>query len=166
LHDIGRLGLMTAYKSEYEQAMAQAREENCDLLKLERERFGVDHTEAGQWLAERWELSDTLVRIARRHHDEPSGTLDLMTVVQVACPLADLLGFSVSEQPATRSFEEITAALPPSARTQLKDGMDHLCAQIAQQIAYFGCTNTQLPVRPIEVALLEDEEDDFLRDFP
>jgi putative nucleotidyltransferase with HDIG domain len=166
LHDIGRLGLMTAYRNEYQQAMAQAREDGADLVTLERERFGVDHTEAGQWLAERWELSEALVRIARRHHEAPSGPLDLLTVVQVACPLADLLGFSVSERPMTRDFEDIASALPPFARTRLKSGLDELSAQIVEQISAFGCENTKLPVRPIEVKLLEDEENDFLCDFP
>jgi HD-like signal output (HDOD) protein len=166
LHDIGRLGLITAYRNEYQAAMAQAREGDGDLLQAERERFGVDHTEAGQWLAERWELSDILVKVARHHHEPPSGALDLLTAVQVACPLADWLGYSVSETPVTRTLDEIVAPLPLSARVRLKNGLDDLSARIAEQIAIFGCSNSQLPARPIEVKLLEDEEADFLRDFP
>jgi hypothetical protein len=111
-------------------------------------------------------LSDILVRVARHHHEPPSGALDLLTVVQVACPLADWLGYSVGEKPVTRSLDEIVAPMPLSARVRLKNGLDNLSARIAEQIAIFGCANTQLPARPVEVKLLEDEEADFLRDFP
>jgi hypothetical protein len=90
----------------------------------------------------------------------------LLTVVQVACPLADWLGYSVSEKTVTRRLDEIVAPLPLSARVRLKNGLDNLSARIAEQIAIFGCSNSQLPARPIEVKLLEDEEADFLRDFP
>jgi putative nucleotidyltransferase with HDIG domain len=166
LHDIGRLGLMTAYRSDYERTMTQAGEQDGDLLTLERERFGVDHCEAGCWLAERWNLPGIIAKVARHHHDAPSETLDLLSIVKVACRLADWLGYSVREQPSTLEFEEITAVLPRSAQINLAASLTRLNTEIAEQIAFFGYADSELPVRPVEVKIQEDEENDFLIDFP
>jgi HD-like signal output (HDOD) protein len=166
IHDIGRLGLITAYRDEYVRAMEKAREEGLDLLELERERFGVDHTEAGEWLAAQWNLPESLAKIARCHHEEPSEELDVLAIVQIGCRLADLLGFSVSERPVTHSFDDITAALPAPARIRLRGLLDALTAEIQDQIAFFEGESNRLPVRPIAVRIEEEEEQDFLRDFP
>jgi len=52
LHDVGRLGLLVAYPFEYEETIRFAAERSLDMLDYERERFGVDHTEAAEcWLS-------------------------------------------------------------------------------------------------------------------
>jgi putative nucleotidyltransferase with HDIG domain len=73
LHDIGRLGLLSAYPAEYEHIVAEANWQPDDLLSIERERFGVDHVEAGVWLARRWNLPESIVEVIARHHEKPTG---------------------------------------------------------------------------------------------
>jgi putative nucleotidyltransferase with HDIG domain len=81
LHDIGRLGLLSAYPAEYEQIVAEAGGQRDKLIDCERERFGVDHAEAGEWLAQRWGLPETIQEVIALHHDKPEKTLDQLGVV-------------------------------------------------------------------------------------
>lgn len=137
LHDIGRLGLLSAYPAEYEQTMAAADGQPDDLLRMERERFGVDHVEAGLWLARRWNLPESIVEVIARHHETPAGTLDQVTVVQIACRLADLLGFSVNRPTKPPDPDEIFAALPEWARKRLGAQLAAVKDAIAREILFF-----------------------------
>ena len=164
LHDIGRLGLLTAYPREYEQTMVHAREHSIDLIDYERERFGVDHAGAGQWLANRWGLPESLALVAGRHHDAPSGAVDLLVIVQVACQLADLLGFWVSESDTLPDFERIAAVLPEHARNRLRARLANLEADITGRIEYFGHVDRREPNRRLLVE--NTEHDDFGVELP
>jgi HD-like signal output (HDOD) protein len=64
LHDIGRIGLLVAYPREYEEIMRDAAYRCLDLLDFEAYAFGVDHAEAGRWLAEHWSLPPNSARCA------------------------------------------------------------------------------------------------------
>jgi len=137
LHDVGRLGLLTAYPAEYEEIMAGADGQPDDLIRLERERFGVDHVEAGLWLARRWNLPESIVEVIGRHHETPTGALDQVTVVQIGCRLADLLGFSVNRPTKPPDFDEISATLPEWTRKRLGEQLFALQDAIAKEILFF-----------------------------
>lgn len=117
LHDIGRLGLLVAHPVEYTQLMREAREGSWDLIQLERKFFGVDHCEAGGYLAEEWNLPEEVRAVAATHHEprqEPSA--ELPHLVHLGCRLADTLGFWVTPPARAATLEEIRALLPESAR--------------------------------------------------
>ena len=72
VHDLGKLILYGAYSDRVA--------ENPDrlvglvggkILAAERELFGLDHTEAGAWAAEKWRLPANLVRVMREHEMKP-----------------------------------------------------------------------------------------------
>lgn len=134
LHDIGRVGLVAAYPDEYEAMMAGAEGTPFDLMEQEREHFGVDHVEAGVWLARQWKLPDSILDVIARHHGAPSGAMDQVRVVQVACRLADLLGFSVNRPVQPLEFEEIAAMLPAWVRPRLEGRLGYLQEAIAKEI--------------------------------
>jgi putative nucleotidyltransferase with HDIG domain len=113
VHDIGRLGLLVAYPVEYERVIRDAAVRCLDLLDFERDEFGMDHAEAGRVLAERWGLPPGLAQIAGRHHDPCEGTtLNLLSIVHVACRLADALGYDVVKPLAPLDFDTVLAELP------------------------------------------------------
>ena len=91
LHNIGRLGLFVVHPQEYADPLTGAAP-NADLLALEREAFGVNHCEAGRWLAERWGLPEE-VRVAAAEHHNPlsSGEFTLQDQVRVAVLLTNTL---------------------------------------------------------------------------
>ena len=145
MHDIGRLGLLVAYPAEYEQVIRDAAARCLDLLDFERDEFGMDHAEAGRILAERWGLPPGLAQIAGRHHDPCEGaTLHLLSIVHVACSLADALGYDVVKPRAPLDIETVLAELPARGRVTLGKSPAELCALIEQSIAEYGSEEGRL----------------------
>jgi HD-like signal output (HDOD) protein len=181
MHDLGRLVLLSAYPAEYEEIIQRAQAEEgpatdsdgqpdhrCDnarLLELEREYFGVDHAETGSELARRWRLPDSIVMAAGHHHEPPAGELDLLAVVQLACRLADLLGFTFSEAPSPLSFDDIAQSLPAAAAEELWDAIPLLEEEISKQILFFSNTGNQLPARRLQTSIDERDAEEFASTF-
>jgi HD-like signal output (HDOD) protein len=139
MHDIGRLGLLVAYPAEYERVIRDAATRCIDLLDFERDEFGMDHAEAGRLLAERWGLPPGLAQIAGRHHDPCEGTtLQLLSIVHVACRLADALGYDVVKPLTPLDIDTVLAELPSRSKVKLGKSPAELCAQIEQSIAEYG----------------------------
>jgi len=134
MHDIGRLGLLAAYPAEYEEIMTGADGQVDDLAGIERARFGVDNVEAGLWLSWKWNLPESIVEVIVRHHETPTNARDEVAVVQIACRLADLLGFSVNLPGKPRHPDEIFAALPEWTHLRHGAGLLSLQNAIAREI--------------------------------
>ena len=140
MHDIGRLGLLTARPNDFAQLLSEAEaagpvEDSSYFLDREAEVFGFDHTEAGRWLAERWEIPLDLRAVAGRHHDRPSsGELDLLVLVQYAVTLADALGFGVVEAMARRRPSELAREAPAELAGGLERNPDELAELLASRI--------------------------------
>ena len=160
IHDIGRLGLLVAYPEEYQRIIQNAAEKCIDILDYEREQFGVDHAEAGRWLAERWGLPESFRVFAGRHHDPTDGAeADLLTIVQVACRLADFLGYSVTQPLKPPSLDEILADLPPASADMLRDRAHYWPEKIERRLTASD-DRTELPPPP-DVPAMEVKEMDF-----
>jgi putative nucleotidyltransferase with HDIG domain len=71
LHNLGTLGMMSAYPDEYSDMLEVSNECGFDLLQTERELFEIDHCAAGAYRAENWGFPDKLVAAIATHHDEP-----------------------------------------------------------------------------------------------
>jgi HD-like signal output (HDOD) protein len=116
LHNIGRLGLFVVHPEEYASLLTAA-VPGTDLLALEREAFGMNHCEAGRWLAERWGLPDE-VRIAAAEHHGPLGTgeFDLQDLIRVAVMLTNTLGFDITPARPPHSMQQVRGMLPHVAQ--------------------------------------------------
>jgi putative nucleotidyltransferase with HDIG domain len=146
MHDIGRLGLLVAYPKEYERVIRDAAERCVDILDFEHEEFGLDHTEAGRLLAERWDLPAEIGLIAGRHHDPCEGAeLDLLRIVHVACRLAVTFGYDVARPLGEMDFDAVLADLPAGARERLGNARTELCARIEERILEFGSDKESVP---------------------
>lgn len=140
LHDIGRLGLMVAYPTDYS-AMLQAAArklkagEAFDLPDYERDLFGVDRFEAGEYLARQWNLPDELAGVVGRmaQPDEPD-KLDLAAVVRIACRVANCLGFSVLPNPRGPNYEDVLKDLPAALTAALPTQAEQLRQRLEREI--------------------------------
>lgn len=95
LHDIGRLVLISAYPSEYAQAITFRTEQDCLMYVAERHFFGVDHAEVGGVIAEHWRFAPSIVTAITCHHRPPADTTKGLTdVVHVADNIAHGLDLS------------------------------------------------------------------------
>jgi hypothetical protein len=101
---------------------------------MERAIFGVDHLEAGAWLAREWGLPDSLVEVIVGQNKPPGGGLNEVTLVRVACRLADFIGLSVQQCDTEKSFDEIAAPLPEWARPRLRAQLPAMKAAIFKEI--------------------------------
>jgi putative nucleotidyltransferase with HDIG domain len=116
LHDIGRLGLFVLHPREYAALLSEGDTEKT-ILERELERLGIDHCEAGAWLATSWGLPDDVRRVTSGHHDLPgTGEFGLVDLVRVAVLLTDNLGFDVTPPRQAHSLAEIRALLPHAAQ--------------------------------------------------
>ena len=153
MHDVGRLGLLVAYPVEYEETIRGCATQCLDLLDFERETFGVDHAEAGRWLAERWKLPDEFRLIAGRHHDPCEGTeVSLLKLVHLACRLADLFEYDVTKPLKPPNFEELMKLLPEPAQEDFMRRIDAIYDRM--KTAVHGFDQDQPDAPPPELSSL------------
>jgi HD-like signal output (HDOD) protein len=136
LHNLGALGLMSAYPDEYSRMLEISRDFGFDLLNTERDLFEIDHSAAGAWLARKWDFPDELVDAIAAHHEEPTaGRTGLQSLVQISWRLADALGFAAVPD-GECSYQALMTYLPPvSGASWLKGDPNEACGELAARLA-------------------------------
>jgi HD-like signal output (HDOD) protein len=138
LHDIGRLGLFAAHPVEYATLIEFEAANGADLRERERHAFGMDHCQAGVWLANRWQLGEEICHVIATHHDPLStGDFQPADVVRVAILLADSLGFDVIEPARVFTLAEIRAMLPHPAQFRFDPEPEIFKTRITEQLDAF-----------------------------
>jgi putative nucleotidyltransferase with HDIG domain len=89
LHDIGKVALDQYIYADFPFFYRQLNDEKQNLIEVEKNVFGIDHTEVGGDLAHRWSLPESLVETIRYHH-APENSVQHSEVVHIVY-LADLL---------------------------------------------------------------------------
>ncbi len=113
LHNLGTLGLMSAYPDEYSRMLEVSNDFGFDLLGTENDLFEIDHALAGAYLAQDWEFPDELAAAIATHHDEPSRAVwDLDSLVQVGWRLADALGYAAFSPKINWRWQDLMALTP------------------------------------------------------
>ncbi|HEY4363128.1 MAG TPA: HDOD domain-containing protein [Bryobacteraceae bacterium] len=136
LHNLGTLGLMSAYPNEYSRMLEVSDDYGFDLLQTERDLFEIDHCAAGAYLAQDWDFPDELAAAIATHHDEPvPGENSLYNLIKVSWRLADALGYAAFSPDKRWTWEDLIAFLPNSEGSWLsgspevaKEGIDALVA--------------------------------------
>lgn len=105
LHDIGLLVIDIIAEDGYSKPLETAHGQGLFVLEAERQEYGVDHTLAGKWLAERWGLSAPLTSALWLHH-HPPGTLD-----QTAYPVSLIDLTAVADALGRRRLGDSTVAV-------------------------------------------------------
>ena len=70
IHDIGKLLLNVLAEEEYEAVLKESQSGKKGMHEVEQEILGVDHSEVGGWLTEKWNLPPELVQSIAAHHSE------------------------------------------------------------------------------------------------
>lgn len=68
LHDIGKVVLDQGVALAHPQFYRLLQQQNKDSAQLERELFGIDHTETGRLLLESWQVPEVFSEVAACHH--------------------------------------------------------------------------------------------------
>ena len=163
MHDIGRLALLTARPDDLAAIISEATfgpsiDDTGYLLDREREKFGFDHTEAGSWLARRWDIPVDLQAAAGRHHDRPeAGPVSLLQVIQYAVLLADLIGFGVSPREELGSPAKLASDAPQELRPVLQRNPAELAEVLKRRIDALDGELPQAHPEPAPDAAPEEE---------
>jgi len=113
LHNLGILGLMSAYPEEYTRMLEVSDDFGFNLLHTERDLFDIDHCEAGAFLAREWNFPETLAVTIARHHEEPAANdLSIGNIIKLSWRLTDALGYAAFSPAKDWLFEDLLAYLP------------------------------------------------------
>ena len=135
VHDLGRMALFLSAGEEYATILSGQFDSVKQANEVEAEFFGMDHTKAGGVVAKEWRFPDTLRTFMARHHDGDGGSAQKpLPIVQLACRLADELGFPEVDR---RDIGE-ELSLPERLRGRPELDKDNLRSAIARQIAAMG----------------------------
>jgi putative nucleotidyltransferase with HDIG domain len=136
LHNLGTLGLMSAYPDEYSRMLEVSNDFGFDLLQTERDLFEIDHASAGAVLARDWDFPDELAAAIAAHHDEPfSRICGLDSLIQVSWRLADTLGYAAFSPKKAWSWEELAAFVPEAASAWFGGSPEAARAEIDGRLA-------------------------------
>jgi len=136
LHNLGTLGLMSAYPEEYARLLEVTCEYGFDLLETERDLFEIDHCAAGAYLAREWHFPEELAAAIAAHHDEPEpGAATLAAIVRVSWRLSDALGYAAFAPARQWSHGELVAFLPHGRETWFGESPEAARAHIDKLLA-------------------------------
>jgi HD-like signal output (HDOD) protein len=136
MHDIGRLGLLSAHGSRYADLLGRITGTNENLMDVERMLFLVDHCQAGAWLTRTWGLPPEFQESSANHHKRVAGTLeDHSDLTACACALAQSLGFRaarlIEAEPAEAILERAPNAMGPRLDLDLGDLSNQIRSEIS-----------------------------------
>jgi len=139
MHDVGRLGLLKTYPQDMTPVLTRQYGSIEEVLEAERAALQVDHARAGSYLVEHWTLPDEFGQICEHHHEAPDDeTPGLLHLVQVACRVADALGFWAVELREPPSYEQAIAPLRARlGRRQQPPSEEDLRVTVAARLAAF-----------------------------
>jgi len=136
LHNLGTLGLMSAFPDEYSRMLEVSNDFGFDLLQTERDLFEIDHCLAGAYLAQDWNFPDELAAAIAAHHDQPArGDRTLDCIVQVSWRLADTLGYAAFSPNKAWTWEELKAFVPNASNAWFGKSPEGAIAEIDARLA-------------------------------
>ena len=136
LHNLGVLGLMSAYPDEYSRMLEVTADFAFDLLQTERDLFEIDHCAAGAYIAQDWDFPDDLAAVIAMHHEAPvKGEISMENLIAVSWRLGDALGFAAFSFEEQRPWEELIGFLPNGGSSWLGDPVESAHARVAERIA-------------------------------
>jgi putative nucleotidyltransferase with HDIG domain len=136
LHNLGTLGLMSAYPEEYSRMLEVTQEFGFDLLKTERDLFDIDHCLAGCYLAQDWDFPDELAAAIAVHHEDPvPGEASLDNVVKVSWRISDALGYVAFPPDKAWSCTELIRCLPNASAFARGKSLEEFKATLDKRLA-------------------------------
>jgi HD-like signal output (HDOD) protein len=162
MHDIGRLGLLAAHVTRYAEVLdGRLAAENPGVLQVEREEFGMDHCQAGHWLAGKWNLPTQFQTVASRHHQPlVRGPVNALELVKIGTRLCANLGFDLLPGDAADTPEWVKSQLPADAQDRFLRSADELRTLVETRIRALEAQSADAPPpqpKPEPAAVLELE---------
>lgn len=68
LHDIGKVVLGLKFHDEYKKIISDTETKSVFIFDAEKTFFGINHADAGAWIAQKWNFPKSLVEVIEYHH--------------------------------------------------------------------------------------------------
>ncbi|HEY8157564.1 MAG TPA: HDOD domain-containing protein [Methylobacter sp.] len=120
LHDFGKVVFAEFIPDEFKLALEKSREHQLPLHQTELEFIGLNHSQAGKILAEKWELSGPLIDAIAYHHELDGNQNVLRDCVFAANQISKHLQFGDGGNPTIEAF-------PQSITTRFGSTLPALC---------------------------------------
>jgi putative nucleotidyltransferase with HDIG domain len=134
LHDVGRMGLLSARREDYPLLVLRSYDNVAEILATEHQLCGMDHCEAGIFLAKAWGFPTTLQQVALEHH-KTSREKGIVSLIQAACVLADHLEFiAVSHADHITPAERLAECLTAAEQNEVLQHLPQLEARIFDEV--------------------------------
>ena len=138
LHDIGRLILVQNAPRQMQSAFQIAEVEDIPLYEAERRQLGFDHTEVGEYLAHKWNLTTALKRMIRCHHEpereQPEMDPEIIYVANFMVTALRSGSSGEDKLPPFRSQAWEDLSLSPSVLEAILLQLDHQLEEIYELI--------------------------------
>jgi HD-like signal output (HDOD) protein len=104
MHDAGEMILVHGDARGFEQLAREAEQTHKELVAMEREVYGFDHTQIGVSLLEAWNIDEAIKQSVLHHHtydapEEPGSITPGLQCAEYLCAKADLGFFSEPPEP-------------------------------------------------------------------
>jgi len=106
LHDFGKVVFAEFMPDEFRLALEKSKEQQLPLHQTELEFIGLNHSQAGKILAEKWELSDLLIDAIANHHNLDHSQNVLKDCVFAANQISKHMQFGNGGNPLIEPFPE------------------------------------------------------------
>lgn len=106
LHDFGKVVFAEFIADEFKLALEKSREQQLPLHQTELEFIGLNHSQAGKMLAEKWELSEPLIDAIAHHHEPDSSQNVLRDCVFAANQISKYMSFGDGGNPVIETFPD------------------------------------------------------------
>jgi len=136
LHNLGTLGMMSAYPDEYSRMLEVSNDYGFDLLETERDLFEIDHCLAGCYIAQDWDFPDELAAAIATHHDEPvpeEASLD--NLVRLSWRISDSLGYAAFSPDREWAYQELVGYLPNASASWFDRPEEDVKAELDERLS-------------------------------
>lgn len=139
LHDIGLVAMTIMHPQACREAFDLAAQPGRTLFECEQEVLGTDHQTLGMYLADLWDLPESLRAAISGTEEGGNSQFPLGRLSTAACEAAARMGFSVVIGEARWSPEDLRALLPADSWAKAATVAELLPEQLAQKINLFEC---------------------------
>ena len=83
LSDIGTLAMHRALGAEYDQLLDSCEGDQCELVRLSREKYDLDHAQVGGAMADHWKFPKSVADPISQHHDLTEGSYEPGSLIEI-----------------------------------------------------------------------------------
>lgn len=134
LHDIGKVVLGLKFPDEYKKIIAEAETKDVFIFDAEKNYFGINHADAGAWIAQKWNFPRSLVEVIEYHHKPHlSKNVTMQTaIVHLSDILIRAKGFGFAGDNSVPAINNAVWQMLNLSETDVRDILDEMEDSLSQ----------------------------------